>query len=543
MRIRTRTTLPNWILITWSKHGVRTCAYSYSHLSAMQIVSANVETVRKKYKSITTAAQVFFSLIVPHTTQMQQQQHPPSQDFNHLLIHAACATSTPPYMLMMNSGDNNNNDVSQNKQQQQDEDVELMIKMACMSSLHRQELSLLDAAFNDAFQCIHTRLVNASCLNNNSAMDCSTPITPMTPANMFSSDLTSISTSPNTPTSASSTCSNTSQHNSSSAGGRSSNVPDPEIVKKLKSQYNDATLQQAKISKKRKGYPKHITAILNHWYEEHYSYPYPSQAQKEHLANQTGLTIVQLNNWFSNTRLRTKRRLKKEKQSGGNTTANTTEKNEEKTSSPKNKKKTKSTTSKKKSAPSSITTTPSHLHSMQPSPLVIPQQPATPAMVITQPLNPHMFYEPQYYQFPPTTVYQQTPASTADSFSALYQQQQQQQQQQHQQHQQHQQQALADHHAQMLQSTGNSTVPKPEDIMSEESFHSFDEEMQNHAPQLEDPHLINALHLLKRDSVSDPMRISSPSSEIEDYANKLCIANLVGDHDLSHHDVHSIFHF
>jgi hypothetical protein len=84
-----------------------------------------------------------------------------------------------------------------------------------------------------------------------------------------------------------------------------------DIARKLKSKYSESTLREAKIFKKRKGYPKHITAVLIQWYEEHEGYPYPSQQEKEYLSSVTGLSVHQLSTWFSNTRIRTKRREQK----------------------------------------------------------------------------------------------------------------------------------------------------------------------------------------------------------------------------------------
>ena len=50
--------------------------------------------------------------------------------------------------------------------------------------------------------------------------------------------------------------------------------------------------------------PKDVTRILNIWLYAHARYPYPSTAEKHCIMRQTGLTIVQINNWFSNARRR-----------------------------------------------------------------------------------------------------------------------------------------------------------------------------------------------------------------------------------------------
>lgn len=50
--------------------------------------------------------------------------------------------------------------------------------------------------------------------------------------------------------------------------------------------------------------PKHAVDILNNWLNEHFSHPYPSDSEKEHLAQITGLSLTQINNWFINARRR-----------------------------------------------------------------------------------------------------------------------------------------------------------------------------------------------------------------------------------------------
>eukprot|EP00794_Sanderia_malayensis_P020299 gene20299-22288_t len=56
--------------------------------------------------------------------------------------------------------------------------------------------------------------------------------------------------------------------------------------------------------KKRGIFPKMATNIMKAWLFQHLAHPYPSEDQKRILANDTGLTILQVNNWFINARRR-----------------------------------------------------------------------------------------------------------------------------------------------------------------------------------------------------------------------------------------------
>ena len=59
-----------------------------------------------------------------------------------------------------------------------------------------------------------------------------------------------------------------------------------------------------KNSKKRGIFPKVATNILRAWLFQHLTHPYPSEDQKKQLAQDTGLSILQVNNWFINARRR-----------------------------------------------------------------------------------------------------------------------------------------------------------------------------------------------------------------------------------------------
>lgn len=58
-------------------------------------------------------------------------------------------------------------------------------------------------------------------------------------------------------------------------------------------------------TKKRRGnLPRPVTDILRNWLDEHIHHPYPTEAEKNHLMRQTGLTLNQISNWFINARRR-----------------------------------------------------------------------------------------------------------------------------------------------------------------------------------------------------------------------------------------------
>lgn len=61
---------------------------------------------------------------------------------------------------------------------------------------------------------------------------------------------------------------------------------------------------KGKRQKKRGIFPKVATNIMRAWLFQHLSHPYPSEDQKKQLAQDTGLTILQVNNWFINARRR-----------------------------------------------------------------------------------------------------------------------------------------------------------------------------------------------------------------------------------------------
>lgn len=62
---------------------------------------------------------------------------------------------------------------------------------------------------------------------------------------------------------------------------------------------------RASTSKRRRGnLPKQVTEYLKSWLVDHKQHPYPSEKEKLHLAQRTGLTVNQISNWFINARRR-----------------------------------------------------------------------------------------------------------------------------------------------------------------------------------------------------------------------------------------------
>lgn len=189
------------------------------------------------------------------------------------------------------------------------EQKELYMKMACIGTFHKQELTLLDHSLDLAIESLQSRLSSSS---QTAAVTTTTTTTCdyTSPIHQFLKQQQMVQQQQQQAQQQ-----QQQQHVQQHVQQQPIRCARPslnaDIAKKLKSKYSESTLREAKIFKKRKGYPKHITAILNQWYEEHEAYPYPSQQEKEHLSAVTGLSIHQLSTWFSNTRIRTKRREEK----------------------------------------------------------------------------------------------------------------------------------------------------------------------------------------------------------------------------------------
>ncbi|RRT66054.1 hypothetical protein B296_00028317 [Ensete ventricosum] len=68
--------------------------------------------------------------------------------------------------------------------------------------------------------------------------------------------------------------------------------------------YLSSLRQQLSKKKKKEKLPKDARQKLLHWWELHYTWPYPSETEKVALAESTGLDQKQINNWFINQRKR-----------------------------------------------------------------------------------------------------------------------------------------------------------------------------------------------------------------------------------------------
>uniref|UniRef100_A0A8B9LNH1 Homeobox protein Meis1-like n=1 Tax=Astyanax mexicanus TaxID=7994 RepID=A0A8B9LNH1_ASTMX len=89
----------------------------------------------------------------------------------------------------------------------------------------------------------------------------------------------------------------------SQSGDNSSELGDG-LENNLASPGTDEDDPDKKRQKKRGIFPKVATNIMRAWLFQHLTHPYPSEEQKKQLAQDTGLTILQVNNWFINARRR-----------------------------------------------------------------------------------------------------------------------------------------------------------------------------------------------------------------------------------------------
>lgn len=73
--------------------------------------------------------------------------------------------------------------------------------------------------------------------------------------------------------------------------------PDPNAGSGDGTECDDDDNRARRQQKKRGIFPKAATNIMRAWLFQHLNHPYPSEDQKKQLAEETGLTILQVNNW------------------------------------------------------------------------------------------------------------------------------------------------------------------------------------------------------------------------------------------------------
>ncbi|KAF2175787.1 hypothetical protein K469DRAFT_763494 [Zopfia rhizophila CBS 207.26] len=78
-------------------------------------------------------------------------------------------------------------------------------------------------------------------------------------------------------------------------------------------------MDSSSFNRKRRGnLPKEATGILKTWFNAHRDSPYPTEDEKVHLCNQTGLSMNQVSNWFINARRRAPQKEARECREGAN---------------------------------------------------------------------------------------------------------------------------------------------------------------------------------------------------------------------------------
>lgn len=69
-------------------------------------------------------------------------------------------------------------------------------------------------------------------------------------------------------------------------------------------QVPDTNFLQHPVWRSQRGFPDKAVSVLRTWLFEHFLHPYPSDSDKQMLAQKTGLSRSQVSNWFTNARVR-----------------------------------------------------------------------------------------------------------------------------------------------------------------------------------------------------------------------------------------------
>lgn len=77
------------------------------------------------------------------------------------------------------------------------------------------------------------------------------------------------------------------------------------ILTEARKRKPEGALEDSTCTKRQhKNHSPYVTSLLTSWLSSHLSNPYPSPEEKQSLCDATGLTKLQLEYWFSNTRRR-----------------------------------------------------------------------------------------------------------------------------------------------------------------------------------------------------------------------------------------------
>jgi hypothetical protein len=66
----------------------------------------------------------------------------------------------------------------------------------------------------------------------------------------------------------------------------------------------------SKSKKSNEKFPREAQQVLRDWFYEHFDHPYPTKAEKQELCANSKISMHQLNQWFTNARLRLWKRSK-----------------------------------------------------------------------------------------------------------------------------------------------------------------------------------------------------------------------------------------
>lgn len=77
--------------------------------------------------------------------------------------------------------------------------------------------------------------------------------------------------------------------------------------------YDQGRPASSEAPQRRGNLPRDVTNLLRTWLDAHLGHPYPTEDEKQRLAEQTGLSIVQVSNWFINARRRSIPSIKRKK--------------------------------------------------------------------------------------------------------------------------------------------------------------------------------------------------------------------------------------